>query len=216
MTPLRIILADDHRMVRAGIRSLLEKIPRVEVVAEAGDGGQALALLKSHPADILLIDITMPGLNGLETAAEVALSFPQVKVVILSVHAHEEYVVQALRAGVAGYLLKDSAAGELELALDALQRNETYLSPVISRAVIDGYLGRVSDGQPWLKLTPRQAETLRLIAEGRTVKEIALNLDLSVKTVEAHRAQMMARLGIYDIPGLVRYAMRAGLIPPEG
>lgn len=217
MNPTRIILADDHTLVRAGIRSLLGKMPGVEVVGEAGDGREALALLEALQPDILLIDIAMPGLNGLETAARVADEFPRIKLIILSMHANEEYVVQALRAGALGYLLKDSAAIELELAIEAVGRGETYLSPPISHAVIDGYLDRVSaSGATGAhSLTPRQLEILKHLAEGQSAKEIAFALNLSVKTVETHRAQLMERLGIHDVPGLVKYAMRIGLIPRE-
>ena len=216
MNPTRILLADDHTLVRAGIRSLLEKMPGVEVVGEAGDGREALALLEVLRPDILLIDIAMPGLNGLETAARVADGFPQIKIIILSMHANEEYVVEALRAGAAGYLLKDSATIELERAIEAVDRGETYLSPPVSRTVIHGYLGRVTapDGTEAHALTPRQLQILKLVAEGQSTKEIAFALNLSVKTVETHRARLMERLGIHDVPGLVRYAMRIGLIPP--
>lgn len=217
MNPTRIILADDHTLVRAGIRSLLGKMPGVEVVGEAGDGREALALLEALQPDILLIDIAMPGLNGLETAARVADEFPRIKLIILSMHANEEYVVQALRAGALGYLLKDSAAIELELAIEAVGRGETYLSPPISHAVIDGYLDRVSalGATGAHSLTPRQLQILKHLAEGQSAKEIAFALNLSVKTVETHRAQLMERLGIHDVPGLVKYAMRIGLIPRE-
>lgn len=217
MRPLKILLADDHTLVRAGIRSLLEKMPGVEVVGEACDGREALALLEALQPDILLIDIAMPGLNGLETAAHVADEFPRIKLIILSMHANEEYVVQALRAGALGYLLKDSATIELALAIEAVARGETYLSPPVSHTVIDGYLGRVSaaGGTVAHALTPRQLQILKHLAEGRSAKEIAFELNLSVKTVETHRAQVMERLGIHDVPGLVKYAMRIGLIPHE-
>jgi DNA-binding NarL/FixJ family response regulator len=147
----------------------------------------------------------------------VITEYPAVKVIILSMHANEEYVMQALRAGAAGYVLKDSAATELDLALAAVRRGETYLSPVVSRTVIDGYLSRFSNpsDRPGDTLTPRQRQVLKLVAEGRSSKEIAFALDLSVKTVDTHRAQIVKRLGIGDVPGLVRYAIRVGLIPPE-
>lgn len=217
-TTLRIVLADDHVLVRAGIRALLEKIPDVEVVGEAADGIEALALLATHSPDVLLTDIAMPRLNGIRLTERATAEFPAVKVVILSMHANEEYVVQALRAGAAGYLLKDSAAHELTLALSAVRRGETYLSPPISRAVIDGYLARLSGSEEKSPdpLTPRQRQILKLVAEGNSTKDIALALTLSVKTVETHRAQLMQRLGIHDVPGLVKYAMRSGLIPSEG
>ena len=214
MTPIRILLADDHALVRAGIRSLLEQLPDVQVVGEADDGLAALASIATANPAILLVDIAMRGLGGLDVAQRVASEFPLVKVIILSMHANEEYVMQALRAGAVGYLLKDSAALELELAIRAVARGETYLSPAISRTVIDGYLARVSGGTPGADpLTPRQREILKLVAEGHSTKAIAFTLQLSGKTVETHRAQIMNRLGIRDVPGLVKYAMRIGLIP---
>lgn len=218
VSTLRVVIADDHVLVRAGIRSLLERDDRVKVVGECDDGLQALAMIGEQRPDLLLADITMRGLNGLETAAAIADQFPEVKVIILSMHRNEEYVIQALRAGCAGYLVKDAAASELGLALDAVRRGEMYLSPSISRQVVDGYLARSgaavrSDRDP---LTPRQRAVLRLIAEGKSTKQIAATLDLSVKTVETHRAKLMERLDIHDVQGLVKYAMRQGLIPPEG
>jgi DNA-binding NarL/FixJ family response regulator len=217
MKPLRILLADDHALVRAGIRALLERMPGMEVVGEASDGREALALLEALQPDILLIDIAMPGLNGLETAARVADEFPQIKLIILSMYANEENVVQALRAGAAGYLLKDSATIELERAIEAVGRGETYLSSPVSHTVIDGYLDRVSasGATEAHSLTPRQLEVLKHLAEGQSAKQIAFALNLSAKTVETHRAQLMERLGIHDVPGLVKYAMRIGLIPHE-
>jgi DNA-binding NarL/FixJ family response regulator len=214
MKPLRIVLADDHMLVRAGIRALLERIPGVEVAGEAGDGREALALLEALQPDILLIDIAMPGLNGLETAARVTNEFPRIKVIILTMHANEEYVVHALRAGAVGYLLKDSATIELELAIEAVGRGEMYLSPPVSRAVIDGYLSAAGATKTH-SLTPRQREVLKHLAEGQSAKQIAFARNLSVKTVETHRAQLMERLGIHDVPGLVKYAMRVGLISRE-
>ena len=213
MRPIRVLLADDHALVRAGIHSLLDKMPSVEVVAEAGDGREALALIKKHLPDITLMDITMTGLNGLEATARAVKEFPSVKIIILSMHANEEYVMQALRAGASGYLLKDAATIELGFALQAVSRDETYLSPAISKRVIDSYLNRVSPQQsPLEQLTSRQREILQLIAEGKSTKEIAFLLNVSVKTVETHRAQLMERLDIHDVPNLVRYAIRVGLV----
>jgi DNA-binding NarL/FixJ family response regulator len=216
MNAIRVLLADDHALVRAGLRELLQKLPGVEVVAEAGDGREALALVKSALPNLALLDITMKGLTGLEAAERIVKEFPSVKVVMLSMHASEEYVLRALRAGVSGYIIKDAAIVELELALKAVMAGETYLSPNLSRNVIESYLGR-TEGKPSLleQLTPRQREILQLIAEGQSTKEIAYTLDVSVKTVETHRAQLMQRLEIYDVAGLVRYALRVGLISPE-
>jgi DNA-binding NarL/FixJ family response regulator len=216
MKPIRVLLADDHALVRAGLRELLQKLPGVEVVAEANDGREALALVKSALPNFVLLDITMKGLSGLEAAERIVKDFPGVKVVMLSMHANEEYVLRALRAGVSGYIIKDAAIVELELALKAVMADETYLSPTISRSVIESYLGR-TEGKPSSleQLTPRQREILQLIAEGHSTKEIAFTLKLSVKTVETHRAQLMDRLEIYDVAGLVRYALRVGLISAE-
>jgi DNA-binding NarL/FixJ family response regulator len=214
MKRIRVLLADDHALVRAGFRSLLENIPAVTVVAEAGNGREAIDLLRKHRPHIALMDIAMPGLNGLEALTR-CKEFPKTRVIILSMHATEEYVVQALRQGAAGYLIKDAAAGELTLAIRSILKGETYLSPSISRHVIDTYLKRVGDKSgPFDQLTSRQREVLQLIAEGNNTKEIAFLLKLSVKTVETHRGHLMEKLGIHDIAGLVRFAMRAGLIPP--
>lgn len=215
MAGLRILLVDDHALVRAGMRSLLREIDGVEVVAEASDGAEALAAAERERPDVVLMDIAMKGMNGLEAAARLRERQPAAKIVILSMHTSEEYVLLALRAGAAAYLIKDSATSELELALKCVMRGETYLSPAISRQVVDGYVQRVGVGTGPDPLTPRQRDVLKRIAEGRSTKEIAFDLNLSVKTVETHRAQIMDRLSIRDVAGLVRYAMRTGLVPPE-
>lgn len=213
---MRLLLADDHSLVRAGIRSLLEKISGVEVVGEASNGRDALELIKTELPDLVLMDIAMKELGGLEALPRITKNFPTVKVIILSAHANEEYVIRALRSGAAGYMLKDAATLELELAISAIGEGKTYLSPAISRTVIDSYLERVgSASSPIEQLTARQREILQLIAEGRNTKEIAGTLEISVKTVEAHRLQLMARLDIHDVPGLVRYAIRSGLVSSE-
>jgi len=216
MTPVRVLLADDHALVRAGIRALLESLEGIAVVAEAGNGGEVLELARKHRPDIVLLDISMPGIGGLEASAQLKQELPEVRVVMLSMHANEEYVLQALRAGAVGYMLKDSATAELELALQAVMQGETYLSPPISRQVVEGYVQRVGAEQPAADhLTPRQRQVLQLIAEGLSTKEIAYRLELSVKTVETHRAQLMERLQIRDIAGLVKYAIRNGLVSSE-
>ncbi len=209
-------MADDHTLVRAGIRSLAERVSGVEVVGEAANGRDALELIKAHRPNIVLMDIAMAGLNGLEAAARVIKDFPGVKVIILSMHANNEYVVQALRSGASGYLLKDAATTELDIAIQAVSRGETYLSPAISKRVVESYLkGGAPQADPLSHLTSRQREILQLIAEGKSTKEIAFLLNLSVKTVETHRTQLMARLDIHDVPGLVRYAMRMGLVSED-
>lgn len=216
---MRIVLADDHILVRAGIRALLQALPEVTEIEEASDGREALALIERHKPDVALLDVSMPGLNGLEVATRVASVSPKTRLVVLSMHSNPSYVAQALRSGALGYLLKDSAADELAFSLRAVMRGETYLSPAISKHVVDGFLGRSaspsSEGQPADVLTARQREILQLVAEGKSSKEIAGMLDLSAKTVEAHRAQIMERLGIHDLAGLVRYAIRVGIVSSE-
>ena len=217
---MRILLADDHTLVRAGLRALLESLGEGAEISEAGDGRRALELIAAERPDVALLDISMPGLNGLEVAARVARDSPRTRLVILSMHSGPSHVAQALRSGAVGYLLKDAAAEELGLALRAVMSGETYLSPAISRQVVDGYLGRAArpEGDPPdidVQLTPRQREILQLVAESRSSKEVAAMLQLSVKTVEAHRSQIMERLGIHDLAGLVRYAIRVGLVSSE-
>ncbi|MGV3771674.1 MAG: response regulator transcription factor [Verrucomicrobiales bacterium] len=208
-TVLKVALADDHALVRAGIRSLLEALEWVEVVGEANDGREALALIAEKQPNIALLDISMPGLNGLETAAQVTSEFPQTKIIILSMHASEQYVARALRAGVSGYLLKDAAREELDLALRTVRAGQVYLSSSLSKNVLKIYLKQTEAAE--FELTSRQRQILQLLAESKNSKEIALVLDVSPKTIEAHRAQIMERLGIHDLPGLVRYAIQQGL-----
>lgn len=213
----RLLLADDHALVRAGLCELVQKIPNVEVVAQASNGREAFEIIQTQPLDLVLLDIGMKELNGLEVAERVTREHHAVKVLMLSMHANEEYVLRALRAGASGYMLKDSATTELKLAIESVLEGKMYLSPNISRNVIDSYLHRTGSGKKTGvdQLTPRQREVLQLIAEGNSTKEIASNLNLSAKTVETHRAQLMERLGIYDVASLVRFAMREGLIQPE-
>jgi len=217
MSAIRIVLADDHALVRAGLRSLLEAVSDFEVAGEAGDGHEALALVERLNPHVLVLDIGLPGLNGLEVVARVTRQHPETRVVMLSMHAGEEYVRQALAGGASGYLLKDSSVPELELAIRAVVRGKTYLSPDVSQHVVGGFLERPADAKAEAAspLTPRQRETLQLIAEGHSTKEIAHRLGVSVKTIESHRSQIMERLGIRDVAGLVRYAVRTGLVSPE-
>jgi DNA-binding NarL/FixJ family response regulator len=213
---IRVLLADDHTLVRAGIRGLLQGLAGVEVVGEAGDGHEALRLSESLHPDVALLDVGMPGLNGLEVAGRLANQEAPIRVVILSMHTSEEYVLRALRAGCAGYLVKDSAVAELEIAIRAVARGETYLSPSVSKRVVDDYVSRTGGAlDPLDALTPRQREILQLAAEGHSSKEIAQRLQLSYRTVETHRAQLMERLGVHDLAGLVRFAVRVGLVAPE-
>ena len=222
---MRIILADDHTLVRAGIRALLGGIAGAQVIGEAEDGPQAVALAEALSPDVMLIDISMGATSGLQVLDAVRSRRPEIRCIILSMHADEEYVAQALRAGAAAYLLKDAAPAELEIALRAVARGDTYLSPAVSRRLVDDWMRpaetraaapaqHAHDAVP-LPLTPRQQDILRRIAEGQGTKEIAWQLGLSVKTVEAHRAQIMDRLGIRDVPGLTRYAIRNGLVSAD-
>jgi DNA-binding NarL/FixJ family response regulator len=210
---MRILIADDHTLVRAGLTSLIARLPEMEVVAEAADGRQALRLVRDLQPDIVLMDIAMPGLNGLESAERIHGIHPKVKIIILSMHASEEYVAQALKAGASGYLLKDAATAELEMALKSVSMGQFYLSPSISRQVVDNFLRGGPTGVELL--TPRQREILQLIAEGKGTRDIAETLHLSVKTVETHRAQLMERLDIHDVAGLIRYALKKGLISAD-
>ncbi len=216
METIHVVLADDHTLLRAGLIALLESIPGVAVVGEAGNGIEALSLVEEHRPEILLSDISMPGLNGLELTQRVVRERLPTRVIILSMHASEEYVCQALQAGASGYLLKDSGIAELDLALRAVARGETYLSPSVSKHVIARYTQRTTSEPEGIDLlTPRQREILRLIALGQSTKSIARTLGISSKTVETHRMQLMNRLDIHEIAGLVRLAIRAGLIQSE-
>jgi DNA-binding NarL/FixJ family response regulator len=216
MNPTRVLLADDHILVRAGIRTLLENIPDVKVIGEATSGREALEIVKAKLPNLVLMDVAMADLNGLDALLRISKDFPEVRVMILSAHSNEEYVIRALRSGAAGYMLKDAATAELKLAISSVSEGKTYLSPSISRTAIDSYLERLGEVvSPLEQLTSRQREILQLIGEGKNTKEIASNLEISVKTVEAHRLQLMERLGIHDIPGLVRFAIRTGLVSAD-
>jgi DNA-binding NarL/FixJ family response regulator len=211
-----ILLADDHSLVRGGIRSLLERLPGVKIVAEVSGGREAVEAVQAGALHLVVMDIAMPGLNGLDAAARIRREYPDVKVLMLSMHAGESYVLQALRAGAAGYLLKDAATTELTLAVAAIRRGETYLSSSLSRESIMRQLEAAHSRTEIIKsLSPRMREILQLIAEGRSSKEIAALLSLSIKTVDTHRMHLMARLDIHDIAGLVRYAVREGMISPD-
>ncbi|MGH7569265.1 MAG: response regulator [Gemmatimonadales bacterium] len=215
MSPIRVLLAEDHTLVRVGISTALQRLPGVEIVGQASDGREAVALAARLAPDVVLMDIAMAGLNGLDATARIAKELPRVRVLILSMHTNEEYVARAFRVGAAGYLLKGADFPELELAIRAVARGETYLSPAVSRPVVEHYRRRSRGGDQTDPLTTRQREILQLLAEGRGTKDVARELGLSVKTIEAHRAQIMRRLGIYDFAGLVRYAIRAGVTTSE-
>ena len=216
MSLIRILLADDHTLIRAGIIALLRELDGVEVVAEASDGREAIDLIDRNDPDIVLTDIAMPRMAGLELTARVVRDYPRAKVIILSMHSDEEYVCQAFLAGAKGYLLKSSCTSELERAIRSVVEGETYLSPAISKQVIDDYVSRTrSEARPPGPLTPRQLQVLRGIAAGKTTKAIARTLGISAKTVETHRSLLMERLSIRDVAGLVRYALRRGIVSPD-
>ena len=213
MKPIRVLLADDHTLVRAGLRKLLESLPEVEVVGEADDGRKALVLAAELQPDVVLMDLSMPGLNGLEATARLTKSWPKIRVLVLSMYQNEEYVRQALRNGAVAYLLKDAAPRELAQALQTVLAGETYLSPSVSKCVAGGDTRALrSTPAPNEQLTPRQLDVLRLVAEGFSSKEIARQLDVSVKTVDSHRTSLMKQLDIHEVTGLVRYAIRTGVI----
>jgi DNA-binding NarL/FixJ family response regulator len=215
--PIRVLLADDHTLIRAGIRALLEKLPGVEVAGEASDGREVIDLIKTHQPDMVLMDISMPGLNGLQALARITRDFPKVRVIILSMHPNDEYVLQVLKSGASGYLLKRAATAELAAALKSVVGGEIYLSREITGQFLKKFpLQQIARSiTPLEQLTSRQREILQLLAEGQTTKAIASILKVSDKTVEYHRAKMMEALKIFDIPGLVRFAMRTGLISAE-
>jgi DNA-binding NarL/FixJ family response regulator len=207
----RVVLIDDHTLVRAGLRALIDDLPNYAVVGEGSSGTQALALAQECCADVLVMDISMPGLSGIEALPLVRAQLPQLPVIMLSMHATRDYVLGAIRAGASAYLLKEAAEDELELALNAVLQGQQYLSPQVSGMAIDSSLQ--SDAATIeAPLTTRQREVLRLLALGRGTKEIAFELELSAKTIESHRAQIMERLSIRDVAGLVVYAIQRGII----
>ncbi len=214
--PIRVLLADDHDLVRAGLRALLHGISEIEVVAEAGDGRDAVRLVKEHHPNVVLMDFMMPELNGLDATARIVLSYPKARVIMLSMNAGEEYVLPALRAGAAGYLLKNVDPVEFEAAIRKVAAGEIYLCSAVAKHVVAAYLNKAGDEKSSLeRLTPRQREVLQLVAEGHTAKEMALKLNISVRSVESHRTHLMEALEIHDIASLVRYAIRMGLISPD-
>ena len=214
MSALRVLLCDDHTLVRAGIRALVLETSEATIVAEADNGREAVALAKQHRPDLVVMDISMRELNGIEATAQIRAELPQTRVLILSMHTTEDFVRRALKAGASGYLVKDSAPLELKMAIEAIGRGETYLSSRVSKTLLSGLVdGRPAQSESSMDaLTPRQREILQLIAEGRSTKEIAFTLSVSIKTVETHRAALMERLGIRDVAGLVVFAVRHNLI----
>jgi DNA-binding NarL/FixJ family response regulator len=217
MKPNRLLLADDHALVRKGLRALLEGLGGVEIIGEAGNGREALRLIRALRPDVVLMDIAMPELNGLDATARAVRQAPDTRVIILSMHATKEHVLEALRAGTSGYVLKNAAIEELDRAIKSVARGEKYLTPALSGTLVEELRARPAhpDAAADSALTTRQREVLQLIAEGRNTRAIADALHLSVKTVETHRVQIMQRLDIHDVAGLTRYAIRIGLVSPE-
>jgi DNA-binding NarL/FixJ family response regulator len=213
---IRVILADDHALFRAGIRALLQTVPGIEIVAEAADGREALRLIAAGHPDVIVLDMMMPNLNGLDAAARIARAFPSTRVVILSMRPDEDSVLRTLRAGALGYVVKSDDPAELVLAIRAAARGQRFLSSAVAGYVAADCFKRVDRERTSLeRLTPRQREVLQLIAEGHSTKEIAQQLGISTKTAEAYRGELMSALDIHDIASLTRYAIREGLVSPD-
>jgi DNA-binding NarL/FixJ family response regulator len=209
--PTRILLADDHLIVRQALKALLE-VEGFSVVAEVGDGVEAVRVARERCPDVAVLDVSMPLLNGLDAAREIQHACPRTKAILLTIHTEDHYVLEALRAGVKGYVVKTQAAADLVRAINEVQKGMVYLSPGISQTVVQAYLTK-SDVPPD-PLTPREREVLQLVAEGKTTKEVAKLLGISVKTAESHRTRIMEKLEIHETASLVRYAVRRGLIQP--
>lgn len=210
--PINVMLADDHDLVRAAMRMLIESFHGVNIVAEVGRVSAILPAVLEHKPDILLLDLGFPDGNGLDMAKQVLEQAPATRVLVFSMYAKDEYVREALKMGVSGYLLKQSATSELEVSIRAIAAGEVYLSPAISRQVVNDYVSRDEQAEQKTPLTARQTQVLRCVAAGQSSKQVARELGLSVKTVEAHRAEIMRRLQVHDVSGMVRYAIRIGLI----
>ena len=224
MAPIRVLLVDDHVVVRSGIRSLLDQTPGIEVAGEASHGREALQVLKKRAAevDVVLLDVSMEELDGLATTGYITKDYPHIRVLMLSMHATATYVLPAVQAGAAGYVPKSATRGELEQAIKVVARGDTYLSPTVARHVTAGYLQsqriglqKPTDATTPDFLRPHERELLQLIAEGRATKDIAARLHVSPKAVESRRLRLMERLDIHDVAGLVRYAIRMGIVAVE-
>ena len=209
--PIRIVLADDHVLVRQGLKSLLER-EKFQVVAEASDGQEVIRLAETFHPDIAVMDISMPTLNGIDAARELARSSPKTKTILLTQHEEEQYIHEALQAGVRGYVLKSQVASDLVHAIQQVSRGGFYLSPGVSQAVVEAYRSRSE--RPSDPLSGRERQVLQLIAEGKSTKDVASLLGISVKTAESHRSRLMQKLDIHETASLVRYAVRRGLVQP--
>lgn len=209
---MKVLMADDHALFRAGLRALLTELAGVHVVAEAADGATAVQQAIQEQPDLVFIDIAMPVMNGLVATAQIKAACPATRVIVLSMHLNEDYIRRALNAGADGYMVKDAAPAELELAVHAMRVGQRYLSPAATSLLIQQALPSLREADPLQALTTRQADVLRMVAEGKTTKDMARVLHISPKTVDIHRTQLMQRLGIHDIAGLTRFAVRMGLV----
>ncbi len=215
MRKIRIMLADDHKLMRSGLRVLLEQQADLTVVGEASDGREAVTLANSLKPNVLVMDIGMANLNGIEAASQISQSHPDIFIVMLSMHSDESYVLRALKAGAKGYLLKDSAEADLIRAVHAVADGKSFFSPAVSKVLLDDYvrkLKRSGTEDPYDLLTPREREVLQLVAEGKSNKDVAQLLNLSVYTVETHRSNIMEKLNLRGVPELILYAVRKGII----
>ena len=213
MAPLRILLADDHTMVRQGLRKVLEERPEWQVVAEAGDGHEAVRLAELHKPDVAVLDVAMPLLNGIEATRRIAKRVPHTRILVLSMYSDEAYVTQMMKAGATGYLLKDSAGVDLLEAVQAVAQGKSYFSPAVARLMLDDYARqRGTDDDRYESLSDREREIFQLIAEGKVNKEIATLLFISLSTVETHRARVMEKLDLHSAAEIVLYAVRRGVI----
>ena len=215
MNPIRIVLADDHIVMRNGLRLLLERQPGFQVVGEAADGRQTLEICEQQEPGVVVLDIAMPNLNGIEAARQLVAKFPQTSIVILSMHADESYVLRALKAGARAYLLKDSAEADLINAIRAVNEGKAFFSPAISKMLVEDYMSRLEQRgveDSYELLTPREREILQLLAEGKANKQVASILNLSLYTVETHRGNILQKLNLHNVPELILYAVRKGVI----
>lgn len=215
MSQIRIVLADDHTIIRSGLRLLLEQQPDFKVVAEASDGRQAVQLVSKHHPNVVILDIGMPELNGIEATRQIVAQDPHPDVVILSMHSDESYVLRALKAGARAYILKNAAEADLIRAVQAVSERKSFFSPVISKMLLEDYVRQVREKEvedSYDLLTPREREILQLIAEGKTNKEMATILGLSPHTIETHRGNILEKLNLHSVPELIMYAVRKGII----